>query len=293
MNHDVLVNCENLIKIYKKSGIEVVALQGLDLTVKQGEIIGIIGSSGSGKSTLMNILGGLDSPSAGKAMVYTEDLSEMTRKSLIRYKREIVAFIWQNTERNLIPYLTAYENIELVMRMRGNYSRPVIENILENVDMITKKDKRILELSGGEQQRIAIAVGISTSPKLLLADEPTGSVDSKTAAMIMDTFNNLRKNLGLSIIVVTHDVKIAAKVDRVLLIRDGRISSEYKRKATAEYAMDVAEEFGEHTHDEFSVIDKTGRIQIPSEIIREAGLVGESNVKIAYEDGKICIIPVR
>ncbi|MHB1484397.1 MAG: ATP-binding cassette domain-containing protein [Saccharofermentanales bacterium] len=294
MINEQLVKCENLIKIYKKAGIEVVALQGLDLSINQGEIVGIIGSSGSGKSTLLNILGGLDIPSAGTAIVGSNDLSVMNNESMIRYKRDIVGFIWQNTERNLIPYLTAYENIELVMKIRGYYSREAIEYILENVDMLSKKDKRIVELSGGEQQRIAIAVGISTSPKLLLADEPTGSVDSKTASMIMDTFNNLRKNMGISIIVVTHDSKIAAKVDRVLLIRDGRISSEYLRKNQIEQADAIhCDEFGEHTHDEFSVIDKNGRLQIPADIIQKAGLSGQTSVKIIYEDGKICITPVK
>lgn len=293
MAEKVILSCDNLMKIYKTSDIEVIALQGLNLTVNRGEMIAIIGASGSGKSTLLNIIGGLAMPSAGKIMVDGVDLSKMTENEKLKYKREVVGFVWQNQERNLIPYFTALENIELVMNIAGNNDKAKALELLESVGLGDKKDQRLEQLSGGEQQRVAIAIGICSNPQILLADEPTGSVDNATAAELMDTFRDLQERLGLTIIIVTHDTKLAAKVDRVLLIRDGRTSSEFLKKKETDQDADWCEEFGETSHDEYIVLDNVGRLQIPLELMESAGLKGHDKVRLTLIDGHITVLPVK
>ena len=185
-----IIECENLIKIYKTADLEVVALQGLDLTIEQGELTAIIGNSGSGKSTLLNMIGCLDTPSAGKLFVDGKDLFKLSKKEVEVYKRETVGFVWQNNARNLIPYLTARENVELALSIGGKTKNMKEEAIrylsLTHIDH--RQNNKLSELSGGEQQRVAIAIALSNNPKILLADEPTGAVDSKTASMILDLF---------------------------------------------------------------------------------------------------------
>ncbi len=233
-NSDSLVVCENLVRIYKVADLEVVALQGLDLIVKRGEMLGIVGNSGSGKTTLMNILGGLDFPSAGKVSVDGIDLLNLSGRLLNDYQRKKVGFVWQQTSRNLIPYLSAQENIELPMTMAWSDSTRQKRNwsseLLNAVGLYERRDHKLTQLSGGEQQRIAIAVALANRPVLLLGDEPTGEVDSTTAQAIMDTFRRLGKLMDLTIIIVTHDPRIARQVDRVVAIRDGKISTEIIRQ---------------------------------------------------------------
>jgi len=289
---ETIIICENLMKIYKTSEIEVIALQGLDLRVKRGEMLAIIGSSGSGKTTLLNILGGLVEPSAGKIVIDGIDLSKISDKDNCKYKSETVGFIWQNSEKNLIPYLTAIENIEMVMKLRGNHDRKKAEQLLQSVGLINKKNSKLKQLSGGEQQRVAIAIGISSNPKILLADEPTGSVDSATASDIMNVFRRLQKESDLTIIIVTHDNKLAAKVDRVVLIRDGRTSTEYIKKEDDQndyLDVDIDFEMTNKSHDEYAVLDNVGRLQIPSDLMERAGLNGKDRVKLVFEDGNITI----
>ncbi|MBE0696487.1 MAG: ABC transporter ATP-binding protein, partial [Anaerolineaceae bacterium] len=225
-----LIVCENLVKIYKVANLEVVALQGLDLIVNRGEMLGIVGTSGSGKSTLMNTLGGLDRPSAGRVTVDGIDLLSLSEEGLNQYQRIKVGFVWQQTSRNLIPYLTALENIELPMTMawvsNRRQKREWALELLESVGLYQRRFHKLNQLSGGEQQRIAIAVSLANKPVLLLGDEPTGEVDSVTSQSIMDTFRSLRDRLDLTIIIVTHDPRIAGQVDRVVAIRDGKISTE-------------------------------------------------------------------
>ncbi|WP_129721724.1 ATP-binding cassette domain-containing protein [Xylanivirga thermophila] len=289
-----MIVCENLVKIYKTNDIEVVALQGLDLTVTRGELMAIIGNSGSGKSTLLNMLGGLDRPSAGRLFVDDKDLLKMGDKALIRYKRETVGFVWQNNARNLIPYLTALENIELPMVLTGKVKRDRALELLDMVGLSHKKNSRLGELSGGEQQRIAIAIALSNSPKLLLADEPTGAVDTKTASQILDVFRKLNRELGITIVIVTHDRQLSKKVDRVVAIRDGRTSSEFIRKRT--YAQELADmsqgiqDQEEETHEELAVVDKAGRVQIPREYLDILGLKGQNKIKIEMEGDKIVLV---
>ena len=229
-----LIVCENLVKIYKVADLEVVALQGLDLVVERGEMLGIVGTSGSGKSTLMNTLGGLDRPSAGRVTVDGIDLLSLSDDAMNQYQRSKVGFVWQQTSRNLIPYLTALENIEMPMTMawvtNRKQKRAWAEVLLESVGLYSRRHHHLTQLSGGEQQRIAIAVALANKPVLLLGDEPTGEVDSVTAQTIMDTFRRLGQRMDLTIIIVTHDPRIATQVDRVVAIRDGKISTETVRQ---------------------------------------------------------------
>lgn len=290
-----MIECENLVKIYKTRDIEVVALQGLDLIVEQGELMAIIGNSGSGKSTLLNMLGGLDKPSAGRLLVDGLDLLKFNDSQLVKYKRDTVGFVWQNNARNLIPYLTAQENVEMPMLLSGKGSkRNRALQLLDMVGLLNRRNNKLNQLSGGEQQRVAIAIALANNPKLLLADEPTGSVDSKTAGSILDVFRELNMALGITIVIVTHDRQISYKVDRVVAIRDGRTSSEFIRKKS--YAEELEEigkgvfgSRGDDTHEELAVLDKAGRLQIPQEYINALGLKGKNKVKLELEDNKVVI----
>ncbi len=225
-----MINCQNLMKIYKiDDDHEVIALQGLDLQVEKGEMMGIIGSSGSGKSTLLNMLGGLDRPTAGKLLVDGKDLLRLSDKELVKYKLDTVGFVWQNNARNLIPYLSAIENVEMPMLIRGRHKRSRAKELLEMVGMGHRLNSKLNALSGGEQQRVAIAISLANDPSLVLADEPTGSVDVRTADIILDVLRNLNRELGVTIVIVTHDTQLTRKMDRVVAIRDGKTSSEILR----------------------------------------------------------------
>jgi ABC-type lipoprotein export system ATPase subunit len=275
-----LIVCENLVKIYKVADLEVVALQGLDLVVQPGELMAIVGNSGSGKTTLLNILGGLDRPSAGRVAVAGRDLLKMSEWGLVKYKREVVGFVWQQTSRNLIPYLTALENVELPMMIAGHSGRKWREwakELLDAVGLGDRMNHKLSALSGGEQQRVAIAIGLANRPPLLLADEPTGSVDTATGNRIFEMFHELRDAYGTSIIIVTHDISVMAKVDRTVAIRDGKTSSELVRRVKLEDVQQVDGRsqvvLGE-THEEYTVLDQAGRLQIPRDYIERLGLRG-------------------
>ncbi|HZG57082.1 ABC transporter ATP-binding protein [Paenibacillus sp.] len=288
-----MIRCDNLVKIYKTADLEVVALQGLDLTVEAGELTAIIGNSGSGKSTLLNMLGGLDRPSAGRLFVDGKDMLKFTERELARYKKETVGFVWQNRARNLIPYLTAKENVEIPMLLTGRRKPLRALELLEAVGMSHRRNHRLEQLSGGEQQRVAIAIALANRPKLLLADEPTGSVDTKTAALILELFNRLNREMGLTIVIVTHDPQLAKKVSRVVAIRDGRTSSELIRRAS--YAERLAELEREtaagdaDSHEEYAVMDQAGRIQLPASYLEAIGLKGKRRVKLQLEDERIVL----
>ncbi|HEY5561897.1 MAG TPA: ATP-binding cassette domain-containing protein [Clostridiaceae bacterium] len=291
-----VIECENLVKIYKTSDIEVVALQGLDLTVEYGELLAIIGNSGSGKSTLLNMLGGLDKPSAGKLLVNGRDLFKLKDEEMTIYKRDTVGFVWQNNARNLIPYLSAVENIRLVKNINRRRGGPDnSEELLELVGLGSRKNSKLAQLSGGEQQRVAIAIALANDPKILLADEPTGAVDTKTSNEILDFFNRLNRDLKITIIIVTHDRQIAKKVDRVIAIRDGKTSSEFlRRKSYAEEieqigSLNTHSEINE-THEELAVLDKAGRLQIPREYLDKIGIKNGNKIKLEVEGDRIYLI---
>jgi len=295
-----IIICENLVKIYKVAELEVVALQGLDLIVQKGEMLGIVGTSGSGKTTLMNILGGLDHPSAGRVSVDGLDLLNLSDIELNQYQRAKVGFVWQQTGRNLIPYLTAQENIELPMTMRHHYSRREkrawAEELLHSVDLYERRKHKLTQLSGGEQQRVAIAVALANKPVLLLGDEPTGEVDSATAQSIIDTFRMMSVQMGLTTIIVTHDTRIAGQVDRVVAIRDGKISTETLRQVSQlEKAMVGDRPKGEGllprkeeevTYHEYVVLDSAGRLQVPRDLLEELGIGKRAHLEM----GENCIV---
>lgn len=290
-----LIICDGLVKIYKTKEIEVMALSGLELSIKQGEFMAIIGKSGSGKSTLLNMLGGLERPSAGKLVVDGRNMSLLTKEELVLYKRETVGFVWQNNSRNLFPYLDAFHNVMAPMLFRKGETEEREKRameLLELVGMAHKKDSILKQLSGGEQQRIAIAIALANKPKILLADEPTGAVDVKTANHIFDLFRRLNEELGLTIIIVTHDNKIAKMVHRVVRIQDGKISSEQIMKQ--EYEKNLASGFlgdldmSETTHEEYSILDKFGRVQLPEKLMEEAGIDG-NRVRLELVDGNIMV----
>ncbi len=287
---DVMIQADGLVKIYKSKLTEVLALQGLDLTVETGELTALIGNSGSGKSTFLNMIGGLDKPSAGSLMVDQKNLFTMSKGQLVKYKRDTVGFVWQNNARNLMPYLSTLENIMLPMHLsHGRHRRAKALELLELVGLSAKKRSRLNTLSGGEQQRIAIAIALANSPKILLADEPTGSVDVITANYIFDIFRELNSQ-GQTILIVTHDVALSKKVKRVVAIRDGKISSE--RILREKYADRLKESNidwrKEDTQEEYAIMDKAGRVQIPKEMLAEMGL-SDQKVKIEMKDGQVVI----
>ncbi len=274
MTAEPLIVCENLVKIYRlnhdlpgKSGggsVEVQALQGLDIVVPEGEMLGIVGASGSGKSTLLNVLGGLDRPTGGRALVGKQDLGQLSPRALDQYRRQTVGFVWQQGSRNLIPYLTALENIELPLTLSGQVGRLMHRRALELLDRVglhERMDHRLEELSGGEQQRVAVAIALANQPKLLLADEPTGELDTATAQTIYDLLHSLNKDLGLTMVIVSHDPGIARHVDRVVAVRDGKLESETVRVQKADSE--------EHHLVELAVVDAAGRLQIPREYLEQ------------------------
>lgn len=288
---EYIIECDNLVKIYKTEDIEVMALQGLDCKVKPGELMAIIGNSGSGKSTFLNMIGGLDRPTAGRLYVDGKDLFKFTEAELVQYKRHTVGFVWQNNARNLISYLTALQNVMMPMLFTTEKEKKQrAEYLLELVGMSHKKNSRLSQLSGGEQQRIAIAIALANDPKILLADEPTGSVDPKTAAYIFDTFRRLNKELGLTIVIVTHDMSVAGKVERVVSIRDGKISSERIMKTDYLDRLQEASLFDGISHEEYAVLDRANRLQVPPEMLAQTGIDG-NRVKMTVENGKIIITP--
>lgn len=295
-----MIQCESLMKIYKiDDDHEVIALQGLDLKVEKGEMMGIIGSSGSGKSTLLNMLGGLDRPTAGKLLVDGKNLLRLSDRELVKYKLNTVGFVWQNNARNLIPYLSAVENVEMPMLIKGGQRRARAKELLEMVGLGHRFKSKLGALSGGEQQRVAIAIALANNPSLLLADEPTGSVDGKTADKILDVLNHLNKELGVTIVIVTHDSQLQTKMDRIVAIRDGKTSSEIIRRShivkksieAAAAAQEEQQEEGalEETHVELAVLDSAKRVQIPEEYLEAIGITDSNKVRLQMEEKKITI----
>ncbi|MDQ3493593.1 MAG: ATP-binding cassette domain-containing protein [Chloroflexota bacterium] len=283
------ITCDNLVKIYKVADLEVVALQGLDLIIESGELVAIVGASGSGKSTLLNILGGLDVPSAGRAIVAGRDLAQMSGRDRTSYRRHIIGFVWQQTARNLLPYLSALENIELPMMLEGVGRRDRRARALELLGLVGLPDHaRALpeHLSGGQQQRVAIALALANRPEVLLADEPTGELDTTTSEEIFQLLRTLNTEVGTTIVVVTHDPLVSEQVRRTVAIRDGRTSSETLRRSARAHD-------GEHQviAEEFAVLDRAGRLQLPRAHVEALGL--EKRVRLRLEGDHIGIWPDR
>jgi putative ABC transport system ATP-binding protein len=298
MSQESFIICDNLVKIYKVLDHDVVALQGLDMSVFPSEILGIVGVSGSGKSTLMNILGGLDRPNAGRIWVDGRDLLKLTDMGLNRYRLTSVGFLWQQSARNLIPYLNALENVEYPMTIAGEFGtkkRQRAIKLLETVGLADRRNHRLSELSGGEQQRVAIAVALANNPRLLLADEPTGEVDGKTAQVIYQILHNLRSEFGLTTLIVSHDPNLSNYVDRVISIRDGKISTEMIRQngipATPSDEATAASSQSTMQHVELTVVDSAGRLQIPKDLRERLNI--KDRVRLEPMEGSVIIWPVQ
>ncbi len=270
------------------------ALQGLELNIKYGELMAVIGKSGSGKSTLLNMIGGLERPTAGKLYVDGKDLFAMTDKELVEYRKHTVGFVWQKNSRNLLPYMTAIENVQVPMyfdksNKEDKYARA--HDLLCRVGLEDKINSYPSQMSGGEQQRVAIAIALANNPKILLADEPTGAVDTKTSNMIQDLFRKLNEELGITIIIVTHDISLANKVGRVVMIADGKISTEKIMKESYKDRMNELSTDGfssDDSHEEFSILDKANRVQISPDMLAAAG-IDSNKVKVQVVDGKVII----
>lgn len=316
--HVPYIKCDSLVRIFKSEGIEVMALQGLDLEIEKGELTAIIGKSGSGKSTLLNMLGALDKPSAGYVAYDGVNIAELSEKQLAKFRNDHIGFVWQKNTDNLLNYLTAVENVEMPLlfsNLSKKEKRERARKMLDAVGLAHKEKSFPMQLSGGEQQRVAIATALVNEPELLLMDEPTGAVDRKTSIMLQDLFRDINRKLGITIIIVTHDISLADRVDRVVMISDGKISSEriikeeYKKKIEAgetvlkeemnSAAAAVAASSGlgagtgvssseDDSHEEFSILDKAGRVRLSAEM-REAVGIDSNRVKIDVVDGKIVI----
>lgn len=284
MENQKFIVCNNLVKIYKIADLEVVALQGLDLEVEKGEMMALVGPSGSGKSTLLNVMGALDTPSVGQITVGGYDLLNMDARQRVRYKREVVGFLWQQPERNLLSYISARENIELPLMLTQRSLRERVERTQELLEVLTlseRADFRPDQLSGGEQQLIALGVALANNPQLVLADEPTGQLDSDSAQKMFDALREINERYDTTIIVVTHDPEVAARVDRVVGIRDGRTSTEIRRERNH---VD-----GSLLEEEWVILDRTGRMQIPQVYVDALAMRGR--VKVRLEPDHVSVWP--
>jgi ABC-type lipoprotein export system ATPase subunit len=277
-----MVLCEGLVHIYTAADLEVVALQGLDLEVAPGEVVAIAGRSGSGKTTLMNILAGLERPTAGSAWVDGRDLSRLARAEQARYRSEVVGYVLQHAMGNVAPYLSALENVQTASvsgpaRDRGRRAA----NLLARLGLGDRQGARPGSLTGHENQRLALATALANRPRLLLADEPTAELDTAGAAQLMSDLTAILREEGTGAVIVTHDPQVESVVDRVVMIRDGRTSSERR----------WVEREGELIHDELAIMDRAGRIQLPRAYVERLGLSGR--VRVHLDHDRISILPVE
>ncbi|TWH27389.1 ABC-type lipoprotein export system ATPase subunit [Isoptericola variabilis J7] len=271
--------CRDLVRIFATDGVEVQALQGLNLTVEQGELVAVVGASGSGKSTLLNILSGLDTPTGGSAVVAGTDLLTMGGRDRVRYQRHTVGFVWQQTSRNLLPLELAGAGT------RGERAARVAE-LLELLDVVDVAERRPAQMSGGQQQRVAIAVAVANAPRVLLADEPTGELDEATSVEVLDALRSVNHATGVTTLVVTHDPAVSEHVARTVQIRDGRTSTEVLRRT------EVDEHGAErHVAEEFAVLDRVGRLQLPPDFVEALDL--RDRVRLALEPDHVQVRPDR
>jgi len=282
---DAAVVCDRLVRVHRAGRIEVQALQGLDLVVERGEVMAIVGASGSGKSTLLRVLSGLDTPTAGSARVAGTDLLTMSAAERLRFRRHVVGFVQQQTAQNLLPYLSAAENVQLPMTLAGiprKERRARSGELLDALGLAAKARRRPVELSGGEQQRVAIGVALANRPEVLLADEPTGELDAATGAEVLEALVRANRDFGTTVVIVTHDPGVSGVVERTVAIRDGRTSTEVIRRR----ATDAAGE-ERTTAEEYVLLDRAGRLQLPAAHRRALGLHGRVRVSLESEHVEI------
>ncbi|WBU39014.1 ABC transporter ATP-binding protein [Homoserinibacter sp. YIM 151385] len=282
-----LIDCRDLVRIFSAEGVEVQALQGLDLEVRRGELTAVVGASGSGKSTLLGILSGLDTPTAGSATVDGHDLLAMRGSERTRYRRRSVGYVWQETSRNLLPYLSVAENVAAVLAIGGTArrERPTrTAELLAALEIGELADRRPQQLSGGQRQRAAIAAALANVPAVLLADEPTGELDEASSEAVLEALRDVNERLGATVLVVTHDPGVASHVRRTVQIRDGRTSSEVLRSTRR--TSDGGEE---HVAREVAVLDRVGRLQLPPEYL--AALSLRDRVRLELQEDHVRVLP--
>jgi ABC-type lipoprotein export system ATPase subunit len=288
--------CVDLVRIFKVvaargQSVEVQALQGLNLRVDPGELVAVIGASGSGKSTLLSILSSLDQPTAGVAWVAGHDLLTMKEKERVAFRRRSVGFVWQQTARNLLPYLTASENLAAALAVTGRQRGPAarrarVAELLDLLEVSHCAERKPAEISGGEQQRVAIAVGIANDPRVLLADEPTGELDESTSAHVLEAMRAVNRELAVTTLIVTHDPSVSEHVARTVQIRDGRTSTEVLRSTRLDEHGDE-----HHVAEEYAVVDRVGRLQLPDEFVDALDL--RDRVRLALEPDHVAVRPGR
>ncbi len=281
--------CIDLVRIFVAQGVEVQALQGLNLRVERGEIVAVVGASGSGKSTLLTILSGLDRPTAGAAQVAGRNLLAMSDRDRVEFRRNDVGFVWQQTERNLLPYLTAAQNVVMAMVAGGTARRSRESRVTALLDLLgvgDVRDRRPGEMSGGQRQRVAIAVALANEPRVLLADEPTGELDESSSADVLEAIRSVNAELGVTALIVTHDAGVSDHVRRTVQLRDGRTSTEVLRRT--ELDDDGSER---HIAEEFAVLDAAGRLQLPADYLTALGL--RERVRLALETDRVEVFPDR
>jgi ABC-type lipoprotein export system ATPase subunit len=276
----VMVECEGLVHIYKAERLEVVALQGLDLEVRPGEMVAIAGRSGSGKTTLMNILAGIEQPTAGTVRVDGHDLSRLGAAERESYRRHRVGYVLQHAMGNVAPYLTALENVQAAtLTGEARYRPRMAAQLLDQLGLRDRLSRRPAQLSGHENQRLALATALANRPRLLLADEPTAELDTASAALLLADLVAVLREQGAAAVIVTHDPQLETYVDRVVMIRDGRTSSERR----------WVEREGELIHDELAIMDRAGRIQLPRAYVERLRL--RDRVRLHLDADRISITP--
>jgi ABC-type lipoprotein export system ATPase subunit len=283
---DPVILCERLVRIFQTASLEVQALQGLDLRVEAGELTAVVGTSGSGKSTLLGILAGLDTPTAGSVRVAGHELAGLTNRERLVYRRSTVGFVWQRPSANLMPHLTAAENVALPLRFAGvprHARRPRALELLDSMGVGHCRDRIPSQMSGGEQQRTAVAVALANTPAVILADEPTGELDSETAATVIDRLRAANVEHGAAVLVVTHDPGVASQMRRTIAIRDGRTATETLRESGTGHADPAGVEY--------VTVDRSGRLQLPRELTGPLGI--RDRVRVTSEPGHIGVWPYR
>jgi len=281
------IECSDLVRIFSAEGVEVQALQGLTLDVAEGELTAIVGASGSGKSTLLSILSGLDVPTAGRARVAGNDLLTMSRRARTRYRRHTVGFVWQQTSRNLLPYLSAAENVATPLAIARVASRARgrrVDELLDLLDIGPLRDRLPAEMSGGQQQRVAIAVALANGPRVLFADEPTGELDEVNSERVFAALRDVNESLGVTVLIVTHDEGVSRQVRRTVQIRDGRTSTELlRRTAVDEHGVESL-----HAR-EYAVLDRVGRLQLPHDYLVRLSM--RDRVRLELESDHVQVHP--
>ena len=282
---DASIVCSDLVRIYSSEGVEVQALQGLNLRVASGELVAIVGESGSGKSTLLGILSGLDTPTAGSAQVAGRDLTKLSKAARLDYLRHGVGFVWQQTSRNLVPYLSIRENVALPMVLAGlgkAQRAKRTDELLALLEVDALSERLVNQISGGEQQRAAIAIALANTPAVLLADEPTGELDEAMSVDVLEAMRRVSNELGVTTLIVTHDPTVSDHVSRTVQIRDGRTSSEVLRRAATDGAS-------ASTAESYTVIDGQGRLQLPQDYVNRLDL--RERVRLALEPDHVGVFP--